>query len=74
MYDSSEDKYLDDEYFKDGYFKDIEVRINMKVFMRGDDNETSYEEKEEHVANLVKHITKDKDIVEVYYINVLDIF
>lgn len=60
-------------YFEDGYFKDVEVKISMKVFMSGDDYETSYEEKEEHVKDLVKYITRDKDIVEVFDVEVLDI-
>lgn len=62
------------DYFEDGFFKDVEVKISMKVFINGDDYRTSYEEKEEHVENLVKHITRDKDIIEVFDIEVLDIF
>ncbi|WP_127448406.1 hypothetical protein [Veillonella sp. 3310] len=60
--------------FENGFFKDVEVKINMEIFMSGEDYETTYEEKEEHIKNLVKYITRDKDITKVYDIEVLDIF
>lgn len=59
---------------ENGFFKDVEVKINMEIFMSGEDYETTYEEKEEYVKNLVKCITRDKDITKVYDIEVLDIF
>lgn len=63
-------------YFRDGCFKDVEVRLSMKVFVEGDGSQATYEEyeeKEEYVKNLVKCITRDKDIIEVFDIEVLDV-
>ena len=59
--------------FENGFFKNIEVKLGMKIFMRGEDYETSYEEKEEHVKKFLKRIVKDNDIVEVFDIEVLDV-
>ena len=61
-------------YHENGYFKDVEVKISMKIFIEGDEYETSYEEKEEHVENLLRCITRDKDIIEVFDIKVLEIY
>lgn len=63
--------------FEGGCIKDVEVKLSMKVFLKCDGSQTSYEEyeeKEQHVKNLVKCITRDKDIIEVFNIKVLDIF
>ena len=60
-------------YNEDGFFRDVEVKLSMKVFIKGDD-EMSYEEEEEHVKNLLKCITRDKDIIEVFDIKVLEIY
>lgn len=65
------------DVFEDGCFKDVEVKLSMKVFLECDGSQTSYEEyeeKEQYVKNLVKCITRDKDIIEVFDIEVLDIF
>lgn len=53
-------------YCRDGYLKDFEVKITMKVFIEGEEYEKTYEEKKEHVENLIKSILRDKDIVRVF--------
>lgn len=53
-------------YCRDGYLKDFEVKITMKVFIEGEEYKKTYEEKKEHVENLIKSILRDKDIVRVF--------
>ena len=59
---------------RNGHLRDVEVKITMKVFIEGDEHEKSYEEKKEYVEDLMKYITRDKDITKVFNIEVLGIY